>query len=689
MDKVLRLVMVETDLNDAERMISSVKSAGFAVRAVHADNEDTLLKALNTHQDMVLHSVDNPQVSLEQTMRCTRQAGKRIPVIAIAEDQSVDAAECMQIGASDMVIKGNADHLRLVVTRAAETLNHWRELKRVESALHETEKRCRHLLDSSRDAICYVHDGMHVYANQSYLELFGYTDLDDVEGMPIMDMVNSESQDTIKRYLRVNGKASTPADKLQIKLKRENGESFAAGMEFTPASIDGEPCLQIVIRDEADTRELEEEINYLKVHDAATGLYNRAYFLDRLESAIKSATQGEQNSALVQLFIANMESIKDTVGLAAADLVIADLARILAQHCAESEVLARFSVESFAILTLQWGTNELESFAARIHQAIDQHTCDVEGKSIGVRVEMGAVQIDENAPDSEEVLLRCDRACTEVAQNEYGGVSIYVPHEGEMTQKQLDESWDGRIREALIDNRIRLLYQPIVSLHGETGERYSVFMQMIGEQGEEIPASEFMPSAERIGLAKGLDRWVILNAFRALAHVRNSGADVHFFFKLSANSVQDPGYLPWLSERLRDIRVPPSRVVFGAKEEVVLNYLKQTKDLFKGLKQMNCQFGLDDFGTGLNPFQLLKYVPADFLKFDGSLMRGLSDSAENQEAIRKLTNTAHSMNKMTVAQFVEDATVLSVLWGMGVNYIQGNFLQAPSENLEYDFTNMG
>ncbi|MCW9013919.1 MAG: EAL domain-containing protein, partial [Gammaproteobacteria bacterium] len=134
--------------------------------------------------------------------------------------------------------------------------------------------------------------------------------------------------------------------------------------------------------------------------------------------------------------------------------------------------------------------------------------------------------------------------------------------------------------------------------------------------------------------------------------------------------------------------VPQNSLIFEVKESVAVTSLKHTAELAKSLQQLNCGFALDDFGTGSNPFELLKHIPADYLKLERSFMEELSSSSENQEAVKKITETAMEMNKLTIAQCVQDATSLSVLWGMGINFIQGNFLQEPAPDLDYDFTSM-
>ncbi len=688
-EKVLRLIVIEDDANDAERMISAIKSGGYAVRARHVQDEEQLADALKNHApDIALCAMNAQSVSLGRALECIRESGTYVPVISLANGAASDVVDCMQKGAVDLVDKVRTEHIKLVVARTAEAQRQWREMKRLEADLRESERRCRTLLDSSRDSICYVHEGMHVYANLTYLALFGYSDLADIEGTPIMDMVAPDHQCSMKEFLRKLEKDADKAKYLEIDLRHAGGKIFSARLEFSPASIDGEPCTQIVIHHQSDESELAQQLDYLSQREAATGLYNRTRFMELLKSAVADAAQGRRSRALIQVELDNVAAIKDAVGVGAIDLIVADVAKLLDGFCDEADTLARFSEHVFTILTPRWETAALESFMRQMSEAVAQHTCEVEDKSVIAQATISAVQIDENAPDADELLARAEKACVEARQNRCAH-SIYRASQGEMTQKQLDEVVATRLLEAIKHMRLRLLFQPIVSLRGDPGERYEAFLRVFDAQGAEMDLPKLLPSAERTGIVKKLDRWVLTHAIDRLAQTRASGKDTTFFVKLTAGTLQDPTLLPWLSGYLRDKRVPPTSLVLSIKEQVVVNYLKHAKALIKGLHEMHSRFALDDFGTGLNPFQLLKAVPADFLKVDKSLMENITNNAENQDALRTIVDISNSMNKVTIAPYIEDAAALPVLWGIGINLIQGYFLQVPSEELNYDFSALG
>ncbi|MBK1692512.1 two-component system response regulator [Ectothiorhodospira mobilis] len=698
MDHIIRLLIIDPDLNDAEKMVSALKSAGLAVRPQRVTDAQDLEDKLRDHApDVILCTLGQAQLPLETVVESNRRMGRHAPVIALTEATDSDVVECLEAGAHDLVHKDRFDHLRHVVARAAAHQQQWRQLKACEASLRETERRCKTLLDSSRDAIAYVHEGMHTYANSAYLELFGYTDEEELEGMPLMDMVSREDQPALKEFLRGHegGVPPDPADgeaeaqALELQLTRADGTPFAARMEFSPATIDGEPCTQILIRNRSNTRELERQLNYLAQRDLVTGLYNRQYFIEQLQRTLGRANQGKGNASLMELRIDRFADIREAVGVAGGDLVLADIGKVLEDTCGEGDIVARFDGEAFAILSLRWEQADMEAFAHTLLGQIAHHICDVEGRSITCTASMGVARVDENAPDVNELLSRAQKACEQAGRQGGNRMQVYRPKEGEMTQKQLDETWNERITAAIRDNRLHLLFQPIVGLHGEGGERYEVFMRLLDEHGEAVSPAQFLPSAERTGIATDLDRWVIEHAIERLAVQRKAGHETVFFIKITAGSLHDPQILPWIMERLKEKRIPAQCVVFEMKESTVVAYLRQAKEFVKTLRSVHCGFALEDFGNGLNPFQVLNHVPADYLKVDASFTRNLASSQENQETLGRITDTAHTQNRLVIAQQVEDAASLSILWGLGINYIQGNFLQPPSESLDYDFSTTG
>jgi EAL domain-containing protein (putative c-di-GMP-specific phosphodiesterase class I) len=166
------------------------------------------------------------------------------------------------------------------------------------------------------------------------------------------------------------------------------------------------------------------------------------------------------------------------------------------------------------------------------------------------------------------------------------------------------------------------------------------------------------------------------------------GKRTRFFIKLSAASIKDETLIEWVNFQIKDKNLAENSLIFVVKESVAVTNLKNAKDLAGNLKKIKCGFVLDDFGSGSNPLQLLEHFDADYVRLDKSFMDELADNPQNQEIIKNITEQVSASGKSTIAQFVKDANSLSLLWGMGVNFIQGYFLQEPQSEMNYDFTDI-
>jgi diguanylate cyclase (GGDEF)-like protein len=690
-DKLIRLLIVEDDSHKAEKITSSLRATGMQVRAEFAeDSEDMGNLLANKTFELVLFSIDLPDFPLARAIQLIRESGRHIALIAMAKKvDSTVLVDAINGGARDVVAAACTEHLIQVIAREARAGELWRRVRQLELQFQESEKRCQNLLANSNDAVAYVHEGMHIFANQVYMDLFGNTDFDELEGSSIIDMVDPSQQDELKAFLRDLGNQRNEPAHLDLKLIHSSGEPLSATLEFSPASYDGEPCTQILIRSNADTSELEEQINYLHQHDLVSGLYNRQYFMDELKTALAQAVNGIDQYVIVYFGIDNFQSIRDTIGISGCDILISDVAQILIDNTPPDYALARFGAYSYICLAKLDEKQDAEAFAAKIPPLVEQHICEIGNQSISATCSAAVVFIDENSPNNPNaMILRAEKTCEEV-QRQGGNKSMtYVLKDGEMTQEEGDGIIANLIKDALNNNRIRGLYQPLVGIKGQPGERYQSSIEILTEDKQVLDEASYRKPAERTGTAKVLDRWKILHAIKKISETHKSGRSVDFFIPLSADSIRDPGLPQWVSENIAKARINGQQLVFMVNEAQALNQLKAVKTLARALKEFKCQFAIDEFGTGLNPFQLVKHINADYVRINHVFMEGLVQNPENQESIRELTYRAGDMALKTITPGVTDAAVLSVLWTLDVDFIQGEFLQSPQKELDYDFSSV-
>jgi diguanylate cyclase (GGDEF)-like protein/PAS domain S-box-containing protein len=690
-EKLIRLLIVDEGFHKAEQITSSLRATGMHVRAEFAEDSEDMCEVLeNKTIDLVLFSIDLPEITLSQAQHLIRECGRHVALIATAKtvDTQVIVA-AIDEGAVDIVANNSLEHLIQVIRRESFNINIWRRAMRLEQEFQESENRCQNLLSNSKDAVAFVHEGMHIYANDVYMELFGCANFDELEGTPIIDMVDSSQQAFLKTFLRELSNKDNATNELDLELIHSSGERIAATLEFSRASYEGEPCTQILIRSGADTSELEEQINYLHQHDLVTGLYNRQFFMDELKTSITEAATATHQSAIIYIAIDNFQPIRDMVGISGCDTLISDIASILTESAAAEDIVARFGAYSYTCLSKVEDKHQAEAFAIRIPELVSDHISEIGNQSISATCSTVVVFIDENSPGNpNEIISRAEKACDQI-QAQGGNKSLtYIPEAGDMTLEEEDRITANLIKNALNQNRIKGMYQPIVGVKAQGGERYESSLQIVSENGQTIFPQDYQVAAERTGTAKMLDRWKILHAIKKISDTSKKGRKIEFFVPLSADSIQDPGLATWVSENLAKSGINGEQLVFMIEEAQAVNQLKSAKTLARDLQQLHCQFAIDEFGTGLNPFQLVKHVNADYVRINREYMDGLAQNPENQDSIRDLADQAGDMEINTITPGVTDAAVLSVLWTLNVDFVQGEFLQAPQKELNYDFSSM-
>lgn len=679
--KTIRLLILEDSQNEAERLMTLFRNAGQATRVHRLTSSEDLTDALLQPWDLLINAPLSENLDPAEAIRAIGKQAKDIPIIQLVNGNDADAiTEALMLGAQRALPQGEDDWLILVANRELANLEERRARRSSEVALREAEKRCQLLLESSVDAIAYVHDGMHIYANRSYLELFGYEDVEELEGMPMIDLITPADQagfkGFLKRYQSLQGGAELNCGGL-----RADGEAFKANMHFSPASYDGEPCIQVVIRVEHDNAELE-KLREISSQDLPTGLHNRTHFLELLDAAVGRAVNAGQAASLAYIRIDRFASLQADIGLADADRLLAQLAELLRAQFQNNAQLSRFGDDAFAVLMANVTPQQLAQPLTELLKQVEGHLFDIGGRTVQAQLCIGVAALDEKTAQAGDVIDRAHRCAEE--QTDSAAVNIYSPA-NELAAAASRGSIIAMLQQALEKNSFRLLFQPIISLRGDSHEHYEALLRLLDPQGVEVPPSEFLGAAKEAGLATRIDRWVLLNSIKLLSEHRNKGHDTRVFLHLSSASLQDPSLLAWLGVALKASRLPADSLVFQLDECDAVAYLKQAKALTQGLAALGCRSALSQFGCVLNPFSSLKHLSVDFVKIDGSYTQELSQQ-ENQEILKQLLADLHAQEKQTVVPFVDSATVLATLWQAGVGYIQGQYLQGPSQSMDYNFS---
>ena len=683
-DYIIKLLLVDDSVDDAEQTISILRNGGIAVRPARASTDVELEAALEQQMpDLILVELGSKNLSIKQVHDIAERGGRDIALIGCGRGLTQDAiVKATRDGARAMMLRDSHEHVQMIVRREFEALTTRRSVRRLEASLRESERRCEALLDSSRDPIAFVHEGMHVRANKAYLEMFALDDFEDVESMSILDMIAPQDADDFKALLKRLSKGEKPPQRLNLKAQRTDGSTFDATMEFTEASYEGEPCQQITFRLQTVDPNLTQEIEAMRSKDLVTDLYNRQYLMTQLEEAAARAVNGKTDQSLLLIEPDNFKPVLDTVGLGNTDVLLGDMATLLRKHLGDADVAGRIAEHTFAVLLTSHDIEATRKLGDKLRNAFSEKIFEIGKQSINLTVSVGAALIGEKNANAATVMNLATTSLRS-AQGEGGNrLNLIDPSEQDKAAVESTRRWIEAIDHALANNGFVLYYQPIISLHGAEGDFYEILLRMAGPKGE-IPPAQFLPIAERNGRMPAIDRWVIANAIRAIAERERAGNKTTFFVKLTPQSLEDQTLLPWIAQQLKTSRQRGDSLVFEMPESKVVTSLKPARAFAKGLEQIHCGFALEQFGSGLNSFQLLKHIPVTYLKLDRNYMAELPKHKENQEKIKEICDQAHHAGKLTVAEFVEDAGSMAILFNCGVNFVQGNFLQEPEKILSH------
>ncbi|MEJ6518044.1 MAG: sensor domain-containing phosphodiesterase [Pseudomonadales bacterium] len=685
--KPVRLLILEASQNRAEELIVLLRKAGRATRAHQIESAEDLQNQLKEQKwDLLLGVSEANDLTMEHAIGIIRESERDIPIILIAEGRDPESITAgLRLGALDVALDDDDERLTMIIERELSNLYHRRERRRAEKEVSEIDRRNQLLLASSTAAIGYVHEGMHIYTNSTYSKMFGYEDPDDFAGIPIIDLISSSDQGKFKAFLKSYDKNESESEEF-ICVTSED-KQITASLSLSPATYDGESCTQVIFKvsSDADTA-YEERIKELSSQDLLTGLPNRASLIEQLDTAVdKSSNQG-QASILMYISIDNFAKLRTEAGISNADLVLADLANLLAELTAEEHLIARFGDDVFALLYNSGDKEAAAQMAENLRGQVEERMSDVAGKSYQSTTSIGLALVSESSSSAEDVISRAYQACTSMESG--NGVNFYQAAEvkmGEAGVSLTSENIKDMIKTAIENNAFKLMFQPIISLHGDDDEQFEVLLRLVDDDDNELLPGQFLGPAEDAGLLEKLDRWVILQSIKMLSEHRSTGSKAKLFINLTHKSMSDETFLPWMSVALKAAKLPSDAVILQIHESDATAYIKQAASFTKGMSALHCKTSINHFGCSLNPMNLLKHLTPDFVKLDDSFAQEIDQSEEKLAELKKMVTSLQETGVLTAISGIEDPMILSTLWQAGITFIQGYYLSPPLENMDYDF----
>jgi diguanylate cyclase (GGDEF)-like protein/PAS domain S-box-containing protein len=671
------MIVMARSQDHVEAINSTLRNAGHPVHCTWLPDARDLSDALTQlNPEMLVVFIDELGIDLASIMKIKAQSAPEMPALIVREkvDEAV-MAEAMRLGAHDVVTLANRNRLQAVAARELRAYRLERALNTTLSSAREYREQLARFLDGSADAITHVQEGIIVDANCAWLELFGYSGEDALTGTPLMDLFEQETHPALKGALVACLQGKWTDHALNVQALLSDGSALPLVLTLTKADHENEPAIRICIPARQDKeRGLETQLAEAVKNDAATGFLQQTYLVDAIRARCALPIKGGVR-AIAYIKPDRFAEIQSAVGILSIDDFLAQLAGLVRTQLVPGDLSGRFSGNGFLLLLERGNVRDAEAWAESIVKRVGEYTFSIDGKSVAATVSIGLAMIPAANPDVEQSVT--DAVDAQRRSRDQGGNRIDTVQriDTDTRVQAYDKIWVKHIKSALMENRFRLVQQPIASLLGEDKGMFDVLVRMLDEQGSEVLPAEFMAAAERNDLMKNIDRWVV-GASMAFCANRKSEC---IFLRMSKDTLLDKTLISWLESQLRATRIDPKRLCFQVSEELATQYPRQTKELAQGLGKRGFRFALEHFGTGNQPIRLLSELDVHFIKIDGSLMQGLSTSQLQQQRVKTLVEAAKRKKIETVAERVEDANTMAVLWQLGIEFIQGYFVNAPED----------
>lgn len=430
-------------------------------------------------------------------------------------------------------------------------------------------------------------------------------------------------------------------------------------------------------------RQAEKAVNHLAHHDALTNLDNRHEFERRLQLALEKSWQNAQNHALLYIDLDQFRIINDTCGHVAGDILLKQLSQVLRDNVRESDSLARLSGDEFGVLLESCPIDHALQVAHNLQNTISEFRFIWKDVKHRITASIGFVEVTAESAGVEELLSDVDMACYTAKEQGRNRIKVFTRQDDDMSRRKGEMQWVTKLNQALEENQFRLYEQAIlpVTKH-DTEIRHSEFLvRLIGDDGKVMEPETFVPAAEQYNLMPKIDRWVINTAMQYIEAQLQQGHTPQdlgvYFIGIAGSTLSDGAFYGFVEENLKRHNIPAEMICFELAETTALGHYGPAQDFINNIRQYGCRIAIDDFGAGLSSFSYLKSVPVDYVKIDGGFVHHMMEDPMDCAIVEAINQIGHIAGLQTIAEYVESDSVMYKLKDIGVDYAQGDKLDAP------------
>ena len=687
---ILNLLVINDDQLYAERLVQLLSAYYDSVNLGFLDDKEELLRLLRQPWDVLVFG-SAYDMNFTEVVGIVQEQSIDLPMICLFHDEAAATAQnddgLPAIVSGTMVKALKAEQEMAVVMAIClqhDNLRSRRELKTLRHVISEAEQRANVLIKNSKSAVAYIDQGIHIFANDPYLQLFGFKTMNDAIGVPIVDLISGgDSVKGFKQFLRQFDKGNRQEVEFEFESKRTDGSTFEAKLQLASATLDGEPVTQVIIQQNTNnSAEVAKRLAEAERKDKLTGIDNRHGFEKQMALVYEQARQGLLTAGLLYIQLDNVGKIKSSLGLQGVDATVKQVAYMLDELIEDGHV-SRFSDTVFTVLVEDKSASELKDLAQHIVTRISEMFIEVDKRTTSTTVSIGIVKIEKNAAEPNLLLERAIDAINQImieTSNHGGTYHLYDPSEHANSD---DHALAESLVDAITNNRFELSFQPIYDINKDRSDFFEVYLRLPLADADNtvLTPDQFMAVAKTHNLLEKIDRWVLINACKKINEVRKTHPEARLLVQLTGASLVDKKLPNVASQLIKAVGGAAGVLTLQFNEKDILDYLTVAKTQFSALTQVSCQLGINNFGSSAKSIEIASFVQPDMVRLARSYIQDIN-SADNLNTVKSLIVRTSEVHADVLMPYIEDAATMSVAWSVGARYLQGYYLEAPSETIK-------
>lgn len=429
-----------------------------------------------------------------------------------------------------------------------------------------------------------------------------------------------------------------------------------------------------LLRNITDRKKREAHFAWAASYDEMTGHLNRSQLREHLARLLENtAVPARKSAAYFVVAIDDLAVINEAYGFDVADEVIVAVGRRLADAGGAGCVVGRTAGNKFGLIVDGCSAEQMAERAALFRVASRAKVIPTRNGAVSTSVSIGAVSLPHDASNSQEAMAHAEEALDRAKLHGRDNYAAYARSSQRDSLRKRTVQIGDQIVTALDEDRIVLAYQPIVDAHTSAVLMHECLVRIIRPEGQVIAAGDFIGVAEQLGLVRRLDRRVLELTVDALRRHRGACLTLNVSGMTASDRPSLEAFVSYI-EAHKDVA---SRLVVELTETAALIDIEESMRFVSRIRTLGARVAIDDFGAGYTSFRNLQSLKVDMVKVDGSFVKGLADSRDNQIFVSTLVNLAKNFNLTTVAEWVENAREADILRGYGVDCFQGHYFGRP------------